>query len=64
MNACVFDNFRNCAALVEKRCTNCSFCKTKDQLALSRERVKSRINNLPEKQKKYILDKYYYGRQV
>ena len=64
MTECAFNHFRNCAALIEKRCYKCNFCKTKSQIIASRERAKSRINSLPENQKNHIIEKYYQGRQV
>ena len=64
MTECVFDNIRNCVALTEKRCHNCSFRKTKHQVSECRAKARARINSLPESQRVHITLKYYGGRQV
>ena len=65
MKNCVFCKSNNkCIALVEKKCERCSFAKTAEQLNFGRQCAMRRIKSLPEKQRNYINDKYYYGRLV
>ena len=59
MNNCAFDFEKSCAALYERDCKNCSFRKTKEELAAEREKAMARINGLPKYERDAILLKYY-----
>lgn len=56
---CAFDFGRHCSALITKHCENCSFKKTKTQLAEGRERAMGLLDRLPKQERDAILVKYY-----
>ena len=59
MKVCAFDKGKNCAALNERNCENCTFCKTPEELVAGREKALERIKNLPRGERHYIMTKYY-----
>lgn len=62
MTECVFDNIKNCVALIEKSCANCSFCKTKVELSEGRKAALEHIRRLSEEKFQYINEKYHNGK--
>ena len=57
---CAFDKGSNiCGALREKVCKNCSFYKTKKELASGREAADKRLINLPEDKRNYYIATYH-----
>ena len=62
MKDCVFDRKESCAALVERDCQDCKFCKTEAELDEGRAKAFERIASLPEDEKNRILEKYHGGR--
>ena len=59
MNNCAFNRGSICLALREKKCENCTFYKTREQLVEGRLKAKERINGLPKTKRYYIIHKYY-----
>lgn len=59
MKDCVFDKDYKCIALTHKVCESCPFRKTEEELEEGRKKARARAKNLPEKQRKHIIKKYY-----
>ena len=57
MENCVFNvSFSRCGALTTKRCKDCGFCKTREQLEEGRARAKQRVSSLPNAER--LVEKY------
>ena len=51
---CFADRGRNCGVLIEKKCDNCTFYQTKQELEIGRVKAKARLLKLfPEQYEKY-----------
>ena len=58
---CAFDRGEKCAALTEKKCLNCRFFKTKEELAAGREKAYDHVQHLPNRAA--LVEKYGIWRQ-
>lgn len=59
MERCVFEDGRSCKALNERKCENCAFRKTQEELTAGREKALDRIERLPRARRQAIMKKYY-----
>lgn len=60
MDKCAFDvGGTKCAALTQRRCTGCPFCKTVEDLQRGRDKAMERIESLPNDQYAHIMEVYY-----
>lgn len=57
---CAFDTGkRSCSALKEKRCAECNFYKTEEELKKGRAKAEKMLQALPDEQRKAYRDKYF-----
>ena len=61
---CAFDQGkRSCAALNVKKCENCRFRKSNNELIEGRERAAARIKTFTKEYQAHIKSKYYSQRE-
>lgn len=60
MENCVFNKGKKCSALTPKKCKNCSFRKTEEELTAGREKARERLESLPREQYEALMRKYYH----
>ena len=58
---CIYDNNKNCAILISKRCIGCRFSRTQEQDEARTAKKYARLNTLTGKAQAHIADKYYRG---
>lgn len=59
---CAFDLGKRCHAMTTKKCDDCKFYKTKEQLKEGREKATDRLITLDRALLNDIKSKYYNGR--
>lgn len=59
MDNCYFESGNKCRCLIDKKCDECSFRKTKREVAIGRDMAMARIVSLPTQQSLYIMRKYH-----
>jgi hypothetical protein len=64
MDDCVFNHERNCTALTRKKCKDCRFRKTREELLQGRAKASKRISTLPFSKQEHIRLKYYIRGKV
>lgn len=55
---CAFNHGRGCGATTRDNCEGCTFFKTREQVAESREKSERRLKSLPDEQRMHIGIKY------